>query len=126
MSPEIQRFCWFDTVPISNTIWKHKRAIEGHKLVLVDVSISIEYVHTEPEQFFQIYNGSVWSVWGSFPNIFDQSTLAQITLSTYSGANHQRPLHDWECKEFTMSMRNTDSEGVRRFCAIVWFYEVPM
>ncbi|GAG58635.1 unnamed protein product, partial [marine sediment metagenome] len=30
---EIQRFCWFDTVPKEDTIWKYKRAIEGHKLV---------------------------------------------------------------------------------------------
>ncbi|GAH47484.1 unnamed protein product, partial [marine sediment metagenome] len=42
MDKEIERFPWFDTVEFEgarNTLWKYKRAIEGHKFILVGVTI---------------------------------------------------------------------------------------
>jgi len=124
MQPEVQRFCWFDTAIHEDTIWKHKRAIEGHKFVLVDVSISIEVVGDAAEKHFQLYDGWTESVWGSFPGIFDQSTLAMGTVLN-TEVYMYRTLNHWECKEFTMSIRNTAPQNVR-FCAIVYFYELPM
>ena len=129
MEHKIQRFCWFDTVDFTGkrtTIWKYKRAIEGHKLVLVGINASEEYINREAEQFFQVYDGHTYSHWGSFPGIFDQSTLAMVAFSWYAGHTFYIPLNNWECKEVTMSMRNMDTEYARRFCAVLWFYEIPM
>lgn len=129
MQPEIQRFDWFDTVDVFESerevIWKYKRAIEGHKFILVEIDFMVERSDATYELIGQIYNGHVYSHWGSFPNIFDQSTLAIASLIQYS-LNVTKSLHNWECKEFTMSMRNTSVVNANRFCFIVWFYEIPM
>ena len=124
MEYKIQRFPWFDTIPASDCIWKYKRAIEGHKFILVDVEFMIEDLVVEGEQIGQIYEGKVYSHWGSFPNIFDQSTLRIATLQRYN-PTQLLPLNQYEVKEFTMSWRNTHNASVR-VCTIVYFYEVPM
>ncbi|GAH41905.1 unnamed protein product [marine sediment metagenome] len=128
MKPIIQRFCWFDTVgkkgTSRETIWKHKRAIEGHKLVLVDIRMVVESSRAD-NVHAQIYDGFVYSHWGSFSGIFDQSTLALSALNTYNN-NTIHGLNSWECKELTMSVRNTTVEYTFPICLIVYFYEVPM
>lgn len=128
MQPKIQRFCWFDTVAKVDdpreVIWKYKRAIEGHKLVLIDVRMVTSSARTE-RQFFQIYDGHTYSHWGSYPNIFDQSTLAMSALNTYN-LNVVHSLNNWECKEFTLSVRNTHTTESYPISMIVYFYEVPM
>ncbi len=128
MEYKIQRFCWFDTVEIvgskRETIWKYKRAIEGHKLILVDVRMSIRSLQTK-DAFFQIYDGHTYSHWGSFSGIFDQSTLALSSLSAYNN-NVLHSLNNWECKEFTLSVRNSHVTLSFPICIIVYFYEVPM
>jgi len=128
MQYEIQRFCWFDTVEIvgakRETIWKYKRAIEGHKLVLVDVQFDLQTVRTE-NVHFQVYDGHTYSHWGSFPGIFDQSTLALKTLNAYSVSGYAS-LNNWECKEFTLSVRNRHISESFPICIIVFFYEIPM
>ena len=126
MDKEIQRFPWFDTIPLDDTIWKYKRAIEGHKFVLVDVEFIVENRETEIAQHGQIYDGHVYSIWGSFPNIFDQSALRMANLNKY---NLQAcfSLNNWECKEFTLSWHNEVTEGnTSRALILVYFYEVPM
>ena len=129
LADEIQRFCWFDTPGFSasarGTIWKYKRAIEGHKLILDRVEFHIEQMGTGAICHFQVYDGHTYSVWGSFPGIFDQSTLGMHSGTVYE-TNAIIPLNHWECKEVTMSLRNLRSGDAGRFCAILWFYEIPM
>ncbi len=74
---------------------------------------------------FQIYDGHTYSHWGSFPGIFDQSTLTLSALNTYNN-NVLHSLNNWECKEFTLSVRNTNIMDPSPICIIVYFYEVPM
>ncbi|MBA7681157.1 hypothetical protein ES703_89487 [subsurface metagenome] len=130
MNKEIQRFCWFDTIgkKESNrgTIWKYKRAIEGHKLLLAEWKLMTHTVANDHNRFFQIYDGHTYSHWGSFRNIFDQSTLDAFSSSRYTGASASGNLHNWECKELTMSARSEDPDYVTQFVLIVYFYEVPM
>ena len=123
MQPEIQRFCWFDTVQPGATNWKYKRAIEGHKIILVDVEFVIEW--TDSDVYAQIYEGHTYSHWGSFPNIFDQATLRLANVRGYT-TSLLFPLNNYGVKEFTMSMRSTESVNAKRYCIIVNFYEVPM
>ncbi|MBA7547679.1 hypothetical protein ES705_40110 [subsurface metagenome] len=132
MDYEVQRFPWFDTCgakgSIRETIWKYKRAIEGHKFLLVDFESNVDIatsrmVDVEPLRT-QIYNGKVYSHWGSFPGIYDQSTLRLHVLQA-NGVNATSSLHNWECKEFTMSARNGNPYTVQ-FAIIVYFYEIPM
>lgn len=125
--PEIMRHCWFSTAIPSETIWKHLRAKEDMKYELVEVQISIHSGGGGNELNFQIYDGFVYSHWGSFPNIFDQSTLGiAIHLGMYQ-KTMTIPLNNWECKEVTMSMfNNYATTPSLKFCAILWFYEVPM
>ena len=130
MDYEIQRFCWFDTCgkqgSSKETIWKHKRAIEGHKFILVDFDASVNKVETQTKALrCQIYDGNVYSHWGSFPGIYDQSTLRLAVLNPYT-LNVILPLNNWECKEFTMSVRNADDTDTRQFLIVVYFYEIPM
>jgi len=130
MQPEIQRFCWFDTVGLKGsareTIWKYKRAIEGHKLVLDHIDFFMEQTSSTGEMGnFQVYEGHVYSHWGSFPGIFDQSCLGGYS-TTAQQTNTIIPLSNYAVKEMTMSYRNQRTELVTRFCAIVWFYEIPM
>jgi len=129
MEYEIQRFCWFDTVGYKGsareTLWKYKRAIAGHKLVLVDVEINVKNIEVNEYCTFQTYNGHTYSHWGSFPGIYDQSTLSIFTANEIVSHN-VRGLNNWECKEFTMSARNSDTNYAIQFCMIVYFYEIPM
>ena len=129
MNPKIQHFCWFDTVEKvgskRETIWKYKRAIEGHKLLLVDVSFLLEQLDTIEEVYGQIYDGHTYSHWGSFPGIFDQSTLRIVGLDK-NQISAIYGLNNWECKEFTLSWRNTHTTAGFRTSIIVYFYEVPM
>ena len=129
MEYEVQQFCWFDTPKLSGqgsgTIWKYKRAIEGHKFVLVGIDFSTELMGTAGICHFQIYDGHTFSHWGSFPNIFDQSTLGMLSASVYQ-TNAWIPLNNHECKEITMSLRNLRDSDAGRFCAILWFFEIPM
>ncbi|MBA7546832.1 hypothetical protein ES705_39231 [subsurface metagenome] len=128
MEYEIERFSWFDTVEFQGkrqNIWKYKRAIEGHKFLLVEAIISGEDMKAGAQLFFQVYDGHVYSHWGSFPQIFDQATLGLANLIYYN-AHTSLNLHNWECKEFTMSMRLDNDEANRRFNAIVWYYQIPM
>jgi len=129
MEPEIQRFPWFDTVEKvgqpRDVIWKYKRAIEGHKLVLHSIELFGEIIGNDLTRIFQAYEGHVYSHWGSFPNIFDQSTLGGMALSRYSPSG-VIALNNFETKEMTMSMRNRDINNNIRFMAMLWFYEVPM
>ena len=130
MDKEIQRFCWFDTVGKAgeerDTIWKYKRAIEGHKFILVDIETAIDRSVTETNGIrIQIYDGHTYTKWGSFANIFDQSTLRLQVLNIYN-LNAYSPLNNWECKEFTLSARNVDPSYTQKFGSIVYFYEIPM
>jgi len=125
MQSKIQRFCWFDTIGAGNCIWKYKRAIEGHKLVLVKVDLIVEKWAEAEEQYFQIYDGHTYSHWGSFPNIFDQATISIASLQQYN-PGQTLDLSGWECKELTMSWRNTHGANAVRASAVVHFYEVPM
>ena len=129
MEPKIQRFPWFDTIDHEgqprSTVWKYKRAIEGHKFILIEVDFVAESIVSVSDLFGQIYDGHVYSHWGSFPNIFDQATLAMSSLHQYS-CNVTKSLHGFECKEFTLSARNTHASSPVRISFIVWFYEVPM
>ena len=128
MEYKVQRFCWFDTVgkegSARETIWKYKRAIEGHKLVLDKVIMDLQTIQNNPVHF-QIYNGHVYSHWGSFPGIFDQSTLALSSMNLYTTTS-VHSLENWECKEVSFSVRNTNSNATYPICMILWFYEVPM
>ncbi|GAG57313.1 unnamed protein product [marine sediment metagenome] len=130
---KVQRFCWFDTAIMDEgklaTLWKYKRAIEGHKLVLskVDVIANIrdDTAGAGNTITIQVYDGHRWSVWGAYPNIFDQSTLGIMMLGHYeSGASIG--LQNWECKEATISCGITTVDGNLPFAVILWFYEVPM
>jgi len=129
MQPKIQRFCWFDTIEKSGTpratVWKYKRAIEGHKFILVEVDFVAKSIVSVSDLFGQIYDGHTYSHWGSFPGIFDQATLAMCSLHQYS-CNVTKSLHNFECKEFTLSARNTHATTGVRISFIVWFYEIPM
>jgi len=125
MKPEIQRFCWFDTIGFLKTIWKYKRAIEGHKFLIDSIEAIVKDVATGEYVTLQIYDGHTYSHWGSFPLIYDQATLGIFQASTYQ-RNWTSNLNLWECKEFTMSARNSDSDIAIQFCIIVKFYEVPM
>jgi len=126
---KIQKFPWFDTIGAKNSarecIWKYKRAIEGHKFILSKVVLIIEQWAQTSDQYFQIYDGHVYSHWGSFPNIFDQATLGIASLHQYN-PSQSIDLSGWECKETTMSWRNTHAENAVRVSAILHFYEVPM
>ena len=126
MEYEIQRFCWFDTVLPTKTIWKYKRAIEGHKFILVDMETSLDRSTTVSDGLrAQIYEGHTYSHWGSFPNIFDQATLRLQVLDAQT-VNRYSSLNNYECKEFTLSSRNPDSSLTQRFGMIIYFYEIPM
>ncbi|GAG80625.1 unnamed protein product [marine sediment metagenome] len=125
MEPKIQRFCWFDTIPADSTIWKYKRAIEGHKLVVVAVELAVKSIIASDYSAFQVYDGHTYSVWGSFPNIFDQSTLG-IFIATEYQLNWSQDLYNWDAKEVTMSARNHHTGVTVQFGMILWFYEVPM
>ena len=130
MQPEIQRFPWFDTCGKKNsnreTIWKYKRAIEGHKFILVDFESSVDKADNYAVPLrLQIYDGRVYSHWGSFPGIYDQSTLRLHVLQPYV-INASSSLNNWECKEFTMSARNESETKEMQFLIMVYFYEVPM
>lgn len=130
MEYEIQRFCWFDTVgkkeTSRETIWKYKRAIEGHKFILVDFETSVEAIDTFSKPVrFQIYDGHTFSHWGSFPGIYDQSTL-RLHIGQGYAPNNYSTLNSWECKEFTLSARNESTSYDIQFLTIVYFYEVPM
>ncbi|MBA7545638.1 hypothetical protein ES705_38007 [subsurface metagenome] len=129
MEYKIQKFPWFDTISPKNNarecIWKYKRAIEGHKLVLVKVDLIVEQWAGTNDQYFQIYDGHTYSHWGSFPNIFDQATIDIAVLHQYN-PSQSIDLSGWECKETTMSWRNTHVENAVRVSAILHYYEVPM
>ena len=123
MQPEIQRFCWFDTVTTLKTIWKYKRAIEGHKLMLAGINVASEE-KANLNLDYQVMEGHAYSHWGNFPNIFDQSTLALIHTNLYN-KSHYQPLNDFETKEVTLSVHDAGSAD-GRFGMILWFYEIPM
>lgn len=124
MEIESQKFCWFDTVPKNTTIWKYKRAINGHKLILIAVNIISEGL-ANFDVVYQVMDGHAYSHWGNFPNIFDQSTLAITNLTTQQRAEYI-PLNNWECKEVTLSASEYSNITSGRFAMILWFYEVPM
>jgi len=128
MDKEIERFPWFDTVEFEGTrqtIWKYKRAIEDHKFILVGVTIASVGLGDGAQLNFQIYDGHVYSHWGSFPAIFDQSTLGLASLNPFI-VNNSIDLHNWECKEFTMSMHAQWETANKQFNATVWYYQIPM
>jgi len=133
MAREIQRFCWFDTVPLDtgklSTIWKYKRAIEGHKLILVNAEIVSHIQDVSPGAgnriTFQVYDGHTYSHWGAYPNIFDQSTLGIVMLNHYVNSGRIE-LNHWECKEVTISAGLTSEDEAKRFGLVLYFYEVPM
>jgi len=41
-------------------------------------------------------------------------------------ASRSIPLYSYECKEFTLSATNVNSDTTKRFCSLTWFYEIPM
>jgi len=131
MNSEIERIVWYDTAQkmvgaIYNPTWKRYRAPEGLKFNLVAVDVTTGASGNDSSNFrFQIYDGRTYSVWGMFPNIFDQSTLAHALFNTYIN-NVEKNLHNHECKEFTMSVQGQDTEKSVRFSAIVWYYLTPM
>lgn len=112
-----------DVIGAGVTHWFHRRAKDGHKFVLVEVKYGHNGVWASGIMA-QIYDGHKYSQWGSFPDIFDQDTLALVHLNLYITA-HSESLNFWECKEYTISFRNIGSVE-HKPTAIIYYYEVPM
>ncbi|GAG61617.1 unnamed protein product, partial [marine sediment metagenome] len=113
MEHKIERFCWFDTAAKYaaakpyGTIWKTFRAKEGCKLVLTQAICVSDNMDGNVVNHFQIYEGEVQARnWGSFPLIYDQSTLGMATLNEHMNSQ-AIDLQGYETKSVTMSIRNT-------------------
>jgi len=129
----IQRFCWFDTVikyassKPYGTIWKTLRAKENMKLLIREIKCIVGNAFTDTQIFFQAYEGDIKARnWGSFPLIFDQSTLGFVSISSYLGGSDSMFLHDYGTKTLTMSIRNTNETKTYPVLMIVYYYEIPM
>lgn len=128
---KIERHCWFDTIPIHSaqtrygTLFKHMRARKGHKFLLKDWNIISHLPTSGNTVAFQVYDGYVQSMWGAFPNIYDQSMIGAYIVTAYEH-NAQIDLGLWECKEFTLSVMSDDTDDAVQFGSIIRYYLVPM
>jgi len=132
MEPKIQRFCWFDTAVVYasqypyGTIWKTFRAKEGMKLILAQAICISNNMDGNVVNHFQIYEGEIKARnWGSFPLIYDQSTLGMATLNENMNT-YTIDLQGYETKSLTMSIRNTSISAGYSVLIILFYYEVPM
>lgn len=103
-----------------NNTWVYKRAPEGYvyKLVHAQVSTSVE---RGENGIIAFYDGHVYTQWNTFPGVVNHDLLARGELTDYV-VNIDFYFHDWECKEYTISIRSADTESIFKVCVIVYYY----
>jgi len=105
----------------TNNIWVYNRAPEGYKFMLVNAQLSTTQNAARNKGIVAIFDGHEYTHWNLFPGVESREYLGRWESSDYI-YNGEIPLFNWECKEYTVACRSTNTLQPVKYCIIVWYY----
>ena len=106
--------------PKDNNTFIYLRAPEGYLYELVAMEASVGGSSTD-DGVLELSDGRYYTGWNIFPGVENRETLARIEFNLYN-YHYNVPLYNWECKEYTIGVRSTNTNQPFKICVIVWYY----
>jgi hypothetical protein len=113
----------FDSEDVSgaNNSWVYDRPPEGYLFQLAKISASVSSQGPYREGILCLFDGHEYTHWNMWPGVESRETLVRTEFNQYQYV-HSESLEGWECKEFTIGIRSTNTVNAFKTCIIVWYY----